>query len=129
MKYQHALRENDVGGSRSHYSRQEILKIGLLALAGAAIETPLYPSVGQAKGSRIRFGLNYLPRRHWWYTWQDWDRAAISEDLHAIADLGMDHIRIQCVWPLVQPGISYVSPLAVEGAQELLSRLPSSMGG
>lgn len=68
----------------------------------------------------IRFGLNYVPRKNWWYAWQDWDARSISEDFRAIADLGMDHIRIQCLWPIFQPGINHVSPVALHRLRELL---------
>jgi endo-1,4-beta-mannosidase len=68
----------------------------------------------------LRFGLNYVPRKNWWHAWQDWDSRSISEDFRAIADLGMDHIRIQCLWPIFQPGINYVSPVAVNRLRELL---------
>jgi hypothetical protein len=45
---------------------------------------------------KLRFGVNYVPRRNWWYCWLDWDQHAIVDDLQVIASLGMDHIRIQC---------------------------------
>lgn len=65
-------------------------------------------------------GLNYVPRKNWWYCWGDWDASSVREDLQAIADLGMDHIRIQCLWPVFQPGINFVSPEAVSHLHELL---------
>jgi len=42
------------------------------------------------------------------------------EDLQAIAALGMDHIRVQCLWPLFQPGINYVSETMLERLHVLL---------
>ena len=68
--------------------------------------------------SRFRFGVNYVPRRHWWYCWQDWDRQAIYDDFRAIADLGMDHIRVQCIWPFFQPEIDQVSELVLESKRQ-----------
>jgi hypothetical protein len=49
------------------------------------------------QANRLRFGANYVPRKHWWYCWQDWDQQAVREDLTAVGDLGLDHIRIQCL--------------------------------
>ncbi|MEV4539045.1 hypothetical protein AB0J82_35260 [Asanoa sp. NPDC049518] len=66
--------------------------------------------------SAVRYGVNYLPSREWWYAWVDWDDADIARDLDVIAGLGFDHVRIQCLWPLFQPNPAYVSPV-------LLSRL------
>jgi hypothetical protein len=64
--------------------------------------------------SRLRFGVNYVPSRHWWYSWVDWDAKAIADDLRAIAMLGMDHIRIHCLWPLFQPNSAYVSEIMLQ---------------
>jgi endo-1,4-beta-mannosidase len=96
----------------------------MMALAAGAAPIGWLPqaratSSGPGKQA-IRFGLNYVPRKNWWYAWQDWDVRSMSEDFRAIADLGMDHIRIQCLWPIFQPGINYVSPVALNRLRELL---------
>jgi endo-1,4-beta-mannosidase len=100
-------------------SRRSLLKLPLLALvpfgtriSGFAMHSPI--------DERIRFGLNYVPRKNWWYAWQDWDARSIADDFQAIASLGMDHIRIQCLWPVFQPGVSYISPAALGRLGELL---------
>lgn len=67
-----------------------------------------------------RFGVNYVPRTNWWYSWVDWDDRAIAEDLRAIRGLGLDHIRIQCLWPLFQPNPALVSPLLLSRLDRLL---------
>jgi hypothetical protein len=58
---------------------------------------------------RVRFGANYVPSAKWWYVWNDWDADGIRRDLHDIAALGMDHIRIQLLWPQFQPNARVVS--------------------
>ncbi len=50
----------------------------------------------------------------------DWNSASIREDLEAIASLGMDHIRIHCLWPYFQPNANYVSETALDRLHELL---------
>jgi hypothetical protein len=67
-----------------------------------------------------RFGVNYVPRKRWWYCWLDWDQRAVEEDLSGIAGLGLDHIRIQCLWPFFQPGIGNVSEHALANLELLL---------
>lgn len=62
----------------------------------------------------MRFGVNYVPARHWWHSWVDWDADAIAADLTAIGELGMDHVRIQLVWPVFQPDPAWVSPLMLD---------------
>ncbi len=68
----------------------------------------------------LRFGANYVPRKNWWYCWLDWDQQAVVEDLSVIAGLGLDHIRIQCLWPFFQPGITTVSERALANLHALL---------
>ena len=67
-----------------------------------------------------RFGANYVPSKNWWYCWMDWDANSIASDLKAIAGLGMDHIRIHCLWPYFQPNAGWVSPTALSRLSELL---------
>lgn len=72
----------------------------------------------EARGTR--FGVNFVPRKRWWYCWLDWDQQAIADDLSGVAGLGLDHIRIQCLWPFFQPGISSVSDRALANLHSLL---------
>jgi hypothetical protein len=73
-----------------------------------------------ATAAKVRFGVNYVPRRHWWYCWLNWDQQSIAEDLEAVAALGMDHIRIQCLWPFFQPGINYINETVLDRLHALL---------
>lgn len=50
-----------------------------------------------------RFGVNYTPRRGWFHSWLDLDAGEVDEDLAQIAGLGLDHVRIFPLWPLLQP--------------------------
>ncbi|OKI46020.1 hypothetical protein A6A27_37510 [Micromonospora sp. CB01531] len=68
----------------------------------------------------VRYGVNYLPSRNWWYAWVDWNEADIGRDLDVIAGLGFDHVRIQCLWPLFQPNPTYVSPTMLTRLVRLL---------
>lgn len=68
----------------------------------------------------IRFGVNYLPRENWWYEWGEDDGPRFDEDLRDLADLGLDHVRIQCLWPLFQPNPAWVSPRALRRLTTLL---------
>src|SRR5258708_20333226 len=95
-------------------SRRDLIKAGLGGALAAIVPPHEVLGISTPVGTppadrRMRFGLNYVPRKNWWYCCSDWDAKSIREDLHAIADLGMDHIRIQCLWSLFQPGINFVS--------------------
>lgn len=61
----------------------------------------------------IRFGVNYTPRRGWFHSWLDFDPAAARDDLAAIAALGLDHVRVFHLWPLLQPNRTMISERAV----------------
>ena len=104
-------------------SRRNFLTTSALASAGAmAGLAPLLAAqtAPALPNGAMRFGVNFTPRKRWWYCWLDWDKQAIADDLGGIAGLGMDHIRIQCLWPLFQPGISTVSDRMLENLHSLL---------
>jgi hypothetical protein len=56
-----------------------------------------------------RFGVNYTPLKNWYYCWNEWDVDAIQRDLEVMAGLGVDHLRLQLIWPYFQPNPTYVS--------------------
>jgi endo-1,4-beta-mannosidase len=66
-----------------------------------------------------RFGVNYVPSKDWLYGWVDWDARSIQRDLEAIASLGFDHVRVQCLWPYFQPNRTFVSPTMLARLGEL----------
>ena len=108
---------------KSMISRRNFLTTSALASAGAmAGLAPLLAAqtAPALPNGAMRFGVNFTPRKRWWYCWLDWDKQAIADDLGGIAGLGMDHIRIQCLWPLFQPGISTVSDRMLENLHSLL---------
>lgn len=70
---------------------------------------------------RVRFGLNYVPSKRWYYCWNDWNPAEIAEDFDAIAKLGADHIRVMLVWPYFQPNPAQVSAVHLKRLGELMA--------
>lgn len=67
----------------------------------------------------MRLGVNYIPSTGWLYSWSDWSSAQIRADMSAIAALGMDHVRVHCLWPIFQPNPTLVSPAALARLREL----------
>ena len=89
--------------------------------AAIASRSPiLRAAVSQPAEPPVRFGVNFVPRKRWWYCWLDWDQQAIQDDLDGVAALGLDHVRIQLLWPFFQPGISTVSDRALANLHSLL---------
>ncbi len=56
-----------------------------------------------AESRPLRFGVNYTPSQGWFHSWLDFDPDAVRRDFDDIAGLGVDHVRIFALWPLVQP--------------------------
>jgi len=105
----------------NRFSRRSFLKTAAAASAASMIPLSVASAAGESTSPRkLRFGANYVPRKDWWYCWLDWDQQAVVADLSAIAGLGLDHIRIQCLWPFFQPGITNVSERALANLHALL---------
>jgi hypothetical protein len=70
-----------------------------------------------------RFGVNYVPSKNWWFTWKDqyWAPDSIQDDLNAIADINMDHIRIFPVWPWFQPSADEISGTMLDRLEQVFS--------
>ncbi|MFJ1967364.1 glycosyl hydrolase [Streptomyces sp. NPDC087903] len=68
----------------------------------------------------LRFGVNYTPRRGWFHSWHDFDPAHAREDLAQIAGLGLDHVRVFHLWPLLQPNRTLVRTAAVDQLAHLV---------
>lgn len=68
----------------------------------------------------LRFGVNYTPRHGWFHSWHDFDPARTRADLDQIAGLGLDHVRVFHLWPLLQPNRTLVRTAAVEQLAHLV---------
>lgn len=68
------------------------------------------PSPARFRRRRVRFGVNYVPSKNWWFSWSNCNRRSIAADLGDIASLGMNHIRIMLVWSELQPNCARRTP-------------------
>lgn len=50
-----------------------------------------------------RFGVNYTPSQDWMFQWHAIDPDVVRTDFAAIAALGVDHVRVFPLWPVLQP--------------------------
>ncbi|MFI6598480.1 cellulase family glycosylhydrolase [Nonomuraea sp. NPDC050536] len=62
----------------------------------------------------MRFGVNYTPSRGWFHHWLDLDPASARKDFDQITALGLDHVRIFPLWPLLQPHRGLIRRAAVD---------------
>jgi len=67
-----------------------------------------------------RFGVNYVPSGDWFYSWLSprWD--AIRRDLDAIAALGLDHVRVLPLWPVLQPNRTLIREEALADVRRVV---------
>ena len=61
----------------------------------------------------MRIGVNYTPRQGWFHSWLDLDLDEVKADFDAIAGLGLDHVRVFPLWPLLQPNRGLIRPRAI----------------
>ena len=64
--------------------------------------------------------INYTPSQGWFHSWLDLDHAAVARDFAQIASLGLDHVRIFPLWPIVQPNRSLLRPRALREIREVV---------
>lgn len=67
-----------------------------------------------------RFGVNYVPRAGWFYSWLELDPAEIRRDFEAIAALGLDHVRVFPFWPILQPNRTLIRGKALEDVRTVV---------
>lgn len=61
----------------------------------------------------MRIGVNYTPREGWFHSWLDLNLDSIRADFDQIAGLGLDHVRVFPLWPLLQPNRGLIRPGAI----------------
>ena len=67
-----------------------------------------------------RFGVNYTPSNGWFHSWLDFSASEVARDMEQIASLGVDHVRIFPLWPLIQPNRSLIRASALQHVVEVV---------
>ncbi|MFI6502480.1 cellulase family glycosylhydrolase [Nonomuraea typhae] len=68
----------------------------------------------------MNFGANYTPARGWFHHWLDLDLAEVRKDFEQIAGLGLDHVRIFPLWPLLQPHRGLIRRSAIDDVRRVV---------
>lgn len=68
----------------------------------------------------MRFGVNYTPRAGWFHHWLDFSPSEVARDFDAIAELGVDHVRVFPLWPIFQPNRTLIRPAAIAQLEQVL---------
>lgn len=62
----------------------------------------------------MRFGVNYTPPTGWFHSWLDFSASDVARDFERIASLGVDHVRVFPLWPLLQPNRTLVRASGID---------------
>lgn len=68
----------------------------------------------------MRFGANYTPRQDWFFSWLDLDLAETRRDFDTLKSLGLDHVRIFPLWPLLQPNRTHIRARALADVRDVV---------
>ncbi|HEY9329556.1 MAG TPA: glycosyl hydrolase [Streptomyces sp.] len=69
----------------------------------------------------LRFGANYTPSQTWMFSWMGLDLDEVRRDFAGLAELGLDHVRLLPLWPVLQPNRTWVRPEAVEDVRRVVA--------
>ncbi|WP_040283744.1 glycoside hydrolase 5 family protein [Tessaracoccus massiliensis] len=62
----------------------------------------------------MKVGVNYTPRVGWFHSWLDLNPDDVRRDFESFARLGLDHVRIFPLWPLLQPNRGLIRKPAID---------------
>ncbi len=71
-------------------------------------------------GAPVRFGVNYTPRVGWFHHWLDFCADDVARDFDTIAELGVDHVRVFPLWPLLQPNRTLIRPGGLADVEKVI---------
>ena len=74
----------------------------------------------------MRWGVNYTPRVGWFHSWLDLDLSEVQRDFEQIAALGLDHVRIFPLWPILQPNRSLIRGRALDDVAAVVAAAHAS---
>lgn len=70
-------------------------------------------SATSPSGAPLRFGANYTPSTNWMHSWMSLNLDDVRRDFAGLAELGLDHVRIFPLWPVLQPNRTLIRAEAV----------------
>ncbi|HTN54937.1 MAG TPA: glycosyl hydrolase [Microbacterium sp.] len=71
-------------------------------------------------GAPLRFGANYTPSQAWMHSWLSLDLDDVRRDFAGLAELGLDHVRVFPLWPVLQPNRTLIRQEAVDDVRAVV---------
>ncbi|AXL13396.1 glycosyl hydrolase [Microbacterium foliorum] len=74
----------------------------------------------RALDAPLRFGANYTPSKDWMHSWLDFTPDDVRRDFAALAELGLDHVRVFPLWTVLQPNRTLIREKAVDDVRAMV---------
>ena len=74
----------------------------------------------RALDARLRFGANYTPSKDWMHSWLDFTPDDVRRDFAALAELGLDHVRVFPLWTVLQPNRTLIRTKAIDDVRAMV---------
>jgi hypothetical protein len=68
----------------------------------------------------LRFGANYTPSKDWMHSWLDFTPDDVRRDFAALAELGLDHVRVFPLWTVLQPNRTLIRTKAIDDVRAMV---------
>lgn len=68
----------------------------------------------------LRFGANYTPSKDWMHSWLDFTPDDVRRDFAALAELGLDHVRVFPLWTVLQPNRTLIRAKALDDVRAMV---------
>lgn len=68
----------------------------------------------------LRFGANYTPSKNWMHSWLDFTPDDVRRDFAALAELGLDHVRVFPLWTVLQPNRTLIREKAIDDVRAVV---------
>lgn len=69
---------------------------------------------------RVRFGANYTPSQGWFHSWLDFRVDDARRDFEDLASIGLDHVRVFPLWPVIQPNRGLIRQRGIDDLTALI---------
>lgn len=68
----------------------------------------------------LRFGANYTPSKDWMHSWLSLNLDDVRRDFASLAELGLDHVRVFPLWPVLQPNRTLIREAALADVRAIV---------
>ena len=86
----------------------------------ASSAVPTATSATPTAAPSLRFGANYTPSAEWMHSWLSFSPENVRSDFAGLAALGLDHVRVFPLWPVLQPNRTLIRQQALDDVRTVV---------